>query len=194
MDSEKLKNLQKVDPPNWLDRYGDYLYRFALTRLRNEGMAEEAVQDTLVSALINVKQFAGRGNERAWLLGILKNKVIDHYRHRKRDPLNVDEQTADIAERFFDEQGSWRQEIRPTIRRPLDSMDRKEFWGMLKKCIAELSDRQADVFTLRTMDEKSAEEICKALEITSSNYWVILHRTRLQLSSCMKKRWFHESH
>ncbi len=98
-----------------------------------------------------------------------------------------------IADRLFDERGHWRKEIRSVMRQSFDSLDRQEFWVILRKCLDALPTRQADVFTLRTMDEQTAEAICKELEISSTNYWVILHRARLQLSSCMKQRWFQES-
>lgn len=191
MDETKL-NRNQIDPAGWLDQHGDYLYRFALARLRDGDLAEEAVQETFVSALKNVSQYSGRGSEQAWLLGILKNKIIDQYRRRRRDPVNVDDESGDIAERLFDEKGSWRKEIRSALRQSLDSVDRQEFWAILRKCLDALPGRQADVFTLRTMDEQSSEEICKELEISATNYWVILHRARLQLSSCMKHRWFQE--
>jgi RNA polymerase sigma-70 factor (ECF subfamily) len=45
------------------------------------------------------------------------------------------------------------------------------------------------VFALREMDDQSTEEVCKELEITPSNLWVLLYRARLQLSHCMKRRW-----
>ncbi|MFK7768976.1 MAG: sigma-70 family RNA polymerase sigma factor [Mariniblastus sp.] len=182
----------KIDPNLWLDEHGDYLYRFAVSRLRDGESAEEVVQDTFVSALKNVHQFAGRGSERAWLLGILKRKVIDVFRKRKRDPINISEESTDISDRLFDQKGSWKKELRTIVKQSLDSLDREEFWGMLKNCLNRLPQRQADAFTMRTMDERTTEEVCKELDITSTNYWVILHRARMQLSSCVKQRWFNE--
>ncbi len=46
------------------------------------------------------------------------------------------------------------------------------------------------VFLLRTVRNFETEEICKELEISSSNLWVIIHRARHQLRSCMEKNWF----
>ncbi len=191
-NSNQSNPTQNVDPSLWLDEHGDYLYRFALSRLRDGDAAEEVVQETFVSALKSLSQFAGRGTERAWLLGILKRKVIDIYRKRKRDPVNIDEEATDISDRLFDQNGFWRKEVRSAVKQSLDSLDREEFWGILKNCLQLLPRRQADAFTMRTMDEKSTEEVCKELEITSTNYWVILHRARLQLSSCIKQRWYSE--
>jgi RNA polymerase sigma-70 factor (TIGR02943 family) len=184
---------KQMDPSAWVESHGDYLYRFALSRLRDPDSAEEVVQEAMFSALKNVGQFAGRGSERAWLLGILKLKIIDVYRKRKRDPINTDEESSDLANMLFDQNGSWKKEVRSAMRSSLDSLEREDFWKILKRCLQALPQRQSDVFSLRVMDEESADDICKELEITSTNYWVLLHRARLQLSSCMKQRWFEES-
>ncbi len=74
------KKLNSVDPNEWVDQHGDFLYRLALSRLRNSEAAEVAVQETFVAGLRAAEQFAGKGSERAWLLGILKRKVIDFVR------------------------------------------------------------------------------------------------------------------
>lgn len=183
---------KRSDPGTWLDEHGDFLFRFAVSRLRDPDLAEEVVQDTFVSALKNVEQFAGRSSERAWLVGIVKNKIIDVFRKRKRDPVNVDEENSDISELMFDENGSWKKEIQSSLKMSLDSIDREEFWTILKNCLTTLPKRHADVFTLRTMDEHSSDAICKAFKLTASNYWVILHRARLQLSGCMRQQWLNE--
>ena len=194
MENPTPTDSEPVDPNRWVDEYGDYLFGFALSRLRDRDTAEEAVQETFVAALKNVHQFSGKGSERAWLLGVLKRKIIDHYRSRKRDPHNLDDETGSISEMLFDEKGSWRKEIRAAIRHSFDSLDRQEFWQIFRRCLGLLPKRQADIFTLRVMDERESKEICKELDISSTNYWVILHRARLQLASCMKQRWFQENH
>lgn len=57
------------------------------------------------------------------------------------------------------------------------------------QCLSALLQRQADVFTLREMEGISSEKICKELELSSSNLWVLLHRARLRLSACIKSNW-----
>lgn len=181
-----------VDPANWVEEYGDYLYRFAVSRLRNADAAEEVVQDAFVAGLKNLNQFSGKGSERAWLLGILKKKIIDVFRKRRRDPINVDDESGDISQMLFDRFGFWKKEVKNAIKQSLGSLDREEFWTILKQCLGRLPERQSDVFVMRSMNDHSPAEICEKLEITSSNYWVILHRARLQLSACMKQSWFQE--
>ncbi|MDA1052384.1 MAG: sigma-70 family RNA polymerase sigma factor [Planctomycetota bacterium] len=189
MDELTKANSNTLKPAEWVDQYGDYLYRYAVSRLRDGDAAEEVVQESFVAALRHVDQYEAKGSERAWLLGILKRKIIDLIRARNRTTSLADEESNDPSEALFDRNGSWQKEIRTARYAPLDSLEREEFWRILRGCLETLPARQADVFTLREMDDQTTEEICKGLEITASNLWVILYRARLQLSNCMKSRW-----
>lgn len=176
-----------MDPTTWVDEHGDLLYRFALSRLRDPEAAEEVVQETFVAALKAKDQYRGSGSEGAWLLGILKRKVIDLVRRRGRpDAGRGTEPGEDPTEALFDEKGNWKWDPRITGRRPEALIERDEFWEVFHGCLGGLPQRQADVFSLRELEELSSESICKELEITSSNLWVLLHRARLRLMKCMK--------
>ena len=73
------------NPNDWLNEHGDYLYRFALTRLRDQHLAEDAVQETLLAAIKNSAGFTGKSVARTWLTGILKHKIIDIMRRAQRE-------------------------------------------------------------------------------------------------------------
>ena len=73
-----------TDPSVWVDAHGDYLYRYALMRVRDTAVAEDLVQETLLAALQSRHAYAGRSAERTWLTGILKHKLVDHFRRASR--------------------------------------------------------------------------------------------------------------
>ncbi len=176
-----------VDPATWVDRHGDTLYRYALTRLRTPDLAEEVVQETLLAALHAIQQYSGKGAEGAWLLGILKRKIVDCVRRRGRPDSAVGvDLSADPSEAFFDSKGNWRSDPRLAGFRPEACLVREEFWQAFRGCLGRLPQRQADVFSLREMEDLASDEICKELQISPSNLWVLLHRARLQLMRCMK--------
>ena len=52
-----------IDPAVWVDEHGDYLFRYALVRLRDEVRAEDAVQEALLSALQYLDSYSGRSTE-----------------------------------------------------------------------------------------------------------------------------------
>lgn len=170
-----------------MDRHGDRLFRYAFSRLRDAESAEEVVQETFLAALGAVDQYSGRGVEGAWLLGILKRKTVDHIRRRNRpDSGTGGDLGPDPSEAMFDAKGNWRLDPRVLKGSPEGALEREEFWQAFRGCLERLSQRQADAFTLRELEDLASEEICKELEISASNLWVLLHRARLSLAVCMK--------
>jgi RNA polymerase sigma-70 factor (ECF subfamily) len=68
-------------------------------------------------------------------------------------------------------------------------LERKKFWDALARCLGEVSARDAQVFTLREIDGLSGAEICKMLNISADNCYVILYRVRLHLRRCLEAKW-----
>ena len=184
-----------VDPERWVDDHGDYLYHYALSRLRDPIQAEDFVQESLLAALKNYKRFEGRSTERSWLTGILKNKILDHFRKAGRETSFTDlEFYRDEEEQTFENQAfpdHWNVTAAPTEWDAAGSMlDKEEFWRVFHECSGRLPDRIARVFLLREVDGMPSAEICTALNITDSNLWVMLHRARMALRRCMEVNWF----
>jgi RNA polymerase sigma-70 factor (ECF subfamily) len=70
------------------------------------------------------------------------------------------------------------------------AIERSEFWETLHRCLENLPTRNAAAFTLREMDELDTAEICKILDVSTTNLWVILHRARAHLRRCLEVNWF----
>jgi RNA polymerase sigma-70 factor (ECF subfamily) len=114
----------RLDPAAWVDRHGDSLYRYAVSRLRDQDSAEEVVQETFMAALRARDQFSGTGSEGAWLLGICKRKVIDHIRRRNRpDAASGGDLGSDPSEVLFDAKGNWKLDPRASRGRPEESLE-----------------------------------------------------------------------
>ncbi|TWU40239.1 RNA polymerase sigma factor SigM [Novipirellula aureliae] len=182
-----------ADASVWVDEYGDSLYRYALSRLRDPEASEEVVQQTFLAGLEHQDQFSGAGSQQGWLMGILKRKIIDFVRQRNRSSQSDDLDTRDPLDSFFDRSGSWKKNVRETLLEPLDSVDRNEFWPIFQTCLGTLPKRQSGAFMLREMENLETAGICKELEISASNLWVLLHRARLRLANCIKLRWLQEN-
>jgi RNA polymerase sigma-70 factor (ECF subfamily) len=179
-----------LDPTKWLDDHGDILYRFALARTRSPELAEDLVQETFLAALKGADGFSGRSEERTWLVGILKHKMIDHFRKHKRELLADDlESRPQDPQAYLDRRGHWKVGQSEWITQPEKAFERKEFWEVLNGCIDNLNERMKAVFVMRELEQQNAEVICKHLDISSSNLWVLLHRARLQLKTCMEINW-----
>lgn len=178
------------DPARWLDLHGDALYRFAYLRTRDESLAEDLVQETLLAALKARERFAGESSERTWLIAILKNKLVDHMRRAGREaPLPDDSDNTDAFDALFNERDHW--SVRPRDwGRPHETLENQQFWRVLMDCLATLPARLAEGFVLREIDGLSTDEVCKVLEVTTSNLWVSLHRARMRLRLCLETQWF----
>jgi RNA polymerase sigma-70 factor, ECF subfamily len=92
-DEEILHTLKSGDSNEsmraLLRAYGGGLYGFALKRLGDPGLAEDAVQEVMVRVWRNAESFdEERGSFRSWVYRIATNVVIDlHRRRRARPPL-----------------------------------------------------------------------------------------------------------
>lgn len=185
-----LNNTNILQPDSWVDAYADYLYNYAVARVNNEAIAKDLVQETFFAGLKSAKNFKGNATERTWLVSILKRKVIDYYRK-----INSKKGQAEIRMNFSDsgdEEGNWLEERVPNSwSNDTDhSIENEELKYQLEKCIDSLPEKYAMVFRMKTIQEFSTEEICKELNITTSNLWVMVHRARTQLRNCMEKNWF----
>jgi RNA polymerase sigma-70 factor (ECF subfamily) len=174
------------DPSRWVDEHGDALFRFALLRVRDEELAADLVQDTFLSALRARDGFRGGSSLRTWLTGILKHKIIDHYRKNKLEILETD-LGSDDREANLQHAPS----LSPAWdEAPSSLVENREFWGVLSGCLSGLPENQRRAFTMRELDGLTGEESRKVLEVTPSNLWVILHRARAGLRRCMEQNWF----
>jgi RNA polymerase sigma-70 factor (TIGR02943 family) len=175
-----------------------YLLKFARLQLRNEAWAEDAVSDALLAALAKPQSFAGKAQLRTWLVGILKHKVVDTLRANLREP-NVgdmrgategDDPEVDLIDaigfkqdgHFTDKPANWGN--------PDQDLSQRQFMSIMDACIANLPPVQGRLFLMREWLELDAEEVCKTLNITSTNLYVQLHRARLKLRECLQLNWF----
>lgn len=177
----------KLDADAWVDRYGDALFRFALARVGNREVAEDLVQDTFLAAVRSRERFQGKSSEKTWLFGILKHKIIDHYR-KSRTVIHVNDYIDDPEriDAFFNTEGGWKIQPEHWRDNPGKAHETKEFLDHLYRCLSGLPERSADAFVHREIDGLSTGEICERLNITESNCWVILHRARLLLRKCLE--------
>jgi RNA polymerase sigma-70 factor (ECF subfamily) len=176
----------------WLTEHGDALYRVALGRTRNPDIARDLVQETLLAGIQHWTQFAGRSQEAAWLMGILRNKIVDHFRRQSREQTFTDlEFLAEERERFFDKHASWSSALAPKAwPRPDESFEQTEFWRVFNRCVSHLPERVAQVFLLRELDGMASGDICKEFGVSPNNFWVMLYRARMALRHCLEKNWF----
>lgn len=188
-----MKSIQENDPLVWLEQYGDSLYRFARSRVRDSFAAEDLVQETLLGAYRSREKFSGRSTVSTWLIGILKHKIMDYY--RKLTPESGDETIDEFAynmDGLFNEKEKWKIKPGDWGGDPKSVYERKELMAAIHTCLEEMPEKMVRVYTLREMEGATTDEICKLFQTGKSNCWVILYRARMLLRRCLEISWFGE--
>ena len=185
---------QDGDPLQWLAEHGDALFGFAMRRVQRHDVAEDLVQDTLLAGFQSFSKFDGRSGVRTWLIGILKNKIIDHYRREVRRETNERKESKQPQfvgqERLFRKNGQWIEKLGAWSNRPEDHVERDEFWRTFNYCLGKMPAALKAVFVLREMDSVDTASVCEQLDITEANAAVRLYRARINLRTCLEKSWF----
>lgn len=179
--------LHTLHPQQWVDNYADSLYAFAKARVSSADVAKDIVQETFLSAWKARDGYRGDASEKNWLFTICRNKITDHYRKASTqlEDLSVDDDNS-----HFEDSGHWNMTNNTGRWDAAAQVDSKEFYKILNACKDNLKELQKAVFVMKYLDDMDTEEICKELNISSSNYWVLMHRAKLQLRDCLGKNWF----
>jgi RNA polymerase sigma-70 factor (ECF subfamily) len=181
--------MSKAMPPAevWVDQYGDLLYRYARVRITDRSDCEELVQETFLAALKGKENFKGQCEFATWLVGILKHKIMDHFRRQQRNQTDALPEDS-VVEGMFNQWGKWKKFPRRWTVDPADSAMETELLPALQRCLEALPESQRQAFALCVMDEQKSGDVCKTLSVSATNLYVLLHRARLRMRDCLEKK------
>ena len=182
---------RKVEYKDWVLQYSDLLYNFTLKKGFDESTAKDIVQDTFLAAWKNVDSFKGEASPKNWLFTILKNKIADYFRKSANKIALQTVHSGHNDHTFFDEEDHWKKGMYPKAWQVNFSNDLevKEFYKVFSGCGKKLKQVQHTVFIMKYVDGLESDDICKELSITPSNYWILIHRAKVQLRACLEKHW-----
>ena len=150
-----------------------YLVRFALRKLRDPALAEDAVHDVIEAVLSGRACFGGRAALRSWLTAVLKNKIVDTVRRSSHhDALDDDEGGEGAALGIACAQP-----------RPDEIAEQREELARVLAGIDRLPATLREAMRLRIVEDRSTESVCAELGISEENLFVRVHRARKQLLS-----------
>lgn len=177
----------------WVAEYTDKMYSWAYHKTSNKELAEDLVQETFLSAFKAIDNFKFDSQPKTWLFRILNNKIIDQYRKKARTlekPTEDEVLSRNATDAMFDNVDHWAGNITfGNWEEEEHLLDNAEFNSVLGNCINKLPEKWRAAIESKYQSEKKASEICKELNITSSNYWQVIHRAKLQLKTCVEKNW-----
>lgn len=182
-----------TDFQNQLAGHHAYLLRFARLQLRNDAWAEDAVSETMLAALSKPLAFEHKSQLKTWLVGILKHKVIDQLRARSREVALDSGEEGDGSDELdalmFKTDGHF-QNSPAEWGNPEQELRSQQFFKTLEACADQLPAALGRVFLMREWLELSTEDICKEMNLSTTNLYVQLHRARLRLRECLELNWF----
>lgn len=168
-----------LKPEDLVTAHADYLLTFAMSKVHDKDLAKDLVQDTFLAALSKFEDFENRSTIKTWLTSILNRKIIDHWRKAEtrytssESQLNKEDKT-DLS--LF---------LGVTSENAETDLIRKEQIEKLYLCVAKLPEKWRAVIVQKYLEEQDSELICKELAISPSNLWVMIHRAKLLLKSCL---------
>lgn len=184
-DPTFLARVRSRDPETLEGIVRDYLPQ-VVRAARAAGLApheaDDAAQSTFITFLEKASTFEGRSHVRTWLFGILFHKIMEMRRVRERDRQADD--IDDVMESRFNANGSWASPPRPADA----EMYARQVRQGISECLDTASSKQRMAFVLREVEGLSTDEICKILEISDTNFGVLLYRVRNRLRECLEAK------
>jgi RNA polymerase sigma-70 factor (ECF subfamily) len=182
MDDPRLPERIRAEDPGAIREVVEAYLQQILRAARGAGLdvqgAEDVTQATFAVFVEKASQFEGRSHVRTWLFGILYRKISEARRGLERDRRSDD--IDEVVERRFKPKGMWTKPPQPVT---LYGTKVKSF---IEECLEFLPTAQRMAFVLREVEEMTTEEICKILEVTSTNVGVLLYRGRSRLRECLE--------
>lgn len=188
------ENIKQTTIKDWVIAHSDTLYTWALSKTSSIEIAEDLVQETFLAATVSYDKFQNKSNPKTWLFSILNNKIIDHYRKKSNAPSSLDQLKEQKANQFtnslFNENEKWNpSEMNSIWDDEMNLLDDINFNKTMNFCMEDLPEKWRIAISSKYLLERTAEEICQELELTTTNYWQIIHRAKLLLKKCIEKHW-----
>jgi RNA polymerase sigma-70 factor, ECF subfamily len=147
-------------------RYNTRLYRVARSILKNDGEAEDVMQDAYVRAFQHLGQFEGRARFSTWLTRIAVHEALARAHKAKRF-----EDWDDMNESMQNEIG-----VTPQTSNPESETASVEMSKILEQAIENLPEAYRAVVMMRDVEDMSTAETAECLSLTEENVKVRLHR------------------
>ncbi|MBJ7551061.1 RNA polymerase factor sigma-70 [Marinomonas ostreistagni] len=195
--SNEQTNAQLFHDTEFMESLRAQMIKFAVLQVRNDALAEDAVQEAMISAYQNIERFNRQAALKTWVFAILKNKLIDILRKEKRyTSVSLLEEGAGrsdeaLLEDLFNEKGHWQKDERPKKwDEPDHGLESQHFWRTFDVCLDALPAKYSRFFMMREFLELDTNEICDNEDVTVSNLNTTLFRARLRLRECLEDNWF----
>ena len=156
--------------------YGQEVYRYCLSHLRERSRAEDVLQTTFVQAFDALSRFAGRATFRTWIIGIARHKCFDELRRLQREGIGFvpDDPPDGLADL--------------TGQDPEEQVRRREVRRALEECLARMDPVKRDALLLRYHHEMSFTEMANLLDEEPATLQARVSRALPALRRCIENK------
>lgn len=137
------------------------LFRLVYLWIKDRSLAEDVLQNVFEKSVERQKELQSHPNLTGWMIKSLKNEVLMH--HRKNHRLDGLE------------------EIKEPATEASNALESDESHRLIFGLVANLPEKQREIFHLREVEEMTYEEISTQMEISLEQVKVNLHRARKTL-------------
>lgn len=163
--------------------YQDMIFSQAYRILGDADAADDATQETMISAYKNIHSFRG-GSFKAWLLRIVTNSCYDELRRRKRKPTTplepVDSDNEEIESPYW---------IADPGELPEETAERTELGNAIQDCLNSLPDDFRMVVVLVDVQGMDYQDASYSTGVPLGTIKSRLARARLRLRDCLQEFW-----
>jgi RNA polymerase sigma-70 factor, ECF subfamily len=131
-------------------RFGSLLLAFLNMKVNDYALAEDLLQEVLLSVWLHANQFQGRSSVKTWLLVIARNTAINSLRKKRPPVIELTDMLNAVSEDTS----------------PGEALDRQYMKERVRKAIRQLPEIQREVLTLTFYHQLSGQEIADVLEIS----------------------------
>ncbi len=163
-----------------MTRNSPRLYRVARSVLRNEGDAEDVLQDTYLQAFTHIDRFRGDAKISTWLTRIALNEALGRLRRR------VPTVALSHAEQVPSDPSVVPFPIGSGEDNPERVVARRQIGALLEEAIDALPDPFRVVFVMRMIEDLSVHETATLLEVPEATVKTRLHRAKLLLRKALE--------
>lgn len=150
--------------------FSPLLYRFFLTRVANQTVAEDLTQDVFFKIISKIDTYdEEKGNFPGWIWQIARNTLIDHYRDKKDIPF------ADAGEGIED------------VASAVDDVDQRMRVQEIMTAVRQLSEEEQELFSLRYVSDVSYKDMSSMLGRSESALRVAIHRLNAKVKDIIVK-------
>ncbi len=153
-----------------MKRHNQRLYRLARSIVRNDGEAEDVVQEAYVSAFAHLRSFRGDASLTTWLSRIVINEALGRMRKVQRREQRSDQGVEAQVIAF---------PLNANHDDPERTMAQRQIMQLVERATDNLPDEFRRVFVARVIEGLSTEETADLLDILPETVKTRLHRARL---------------